>query len=959
MPSPPTPATAVITGTVRVLTGLMTRLVKVTLLGLILAGVPYGLATQIPLPPPTSAPTLSQIEHLLTDPVTDTLVLQLLAAAGWVLWGAFAGSILIEAIAAIRGLPVPRLAPIAPVQALAGWLLTGVTAGLLVAAPVIGGAAFAPTAVAAGSEHSRARTEAAAAPAQAAARLTHQIARGDWLGAIAERYLGRFDRYHDIQALNTDLIPDAAGPDGPDHIQPGWPLILPADARDRGLRPHATGRLLTPPRPTPPASAEQPPDPCHAPRPAPPPAPPAPAPPSPSASPTTASPGSHTAAPDPARPDPTGPGTGVDVPGGWVTIPFAAALVSAAATVWLRRRHRYAPGPLTGASLEDPDLRPLPRIVARLRRAVREQAADMSHPPPQPQPTVAEYADHQRGGHDHPQPAPPIGPSGLDLAGLTDLVPAGGLGLTGPGAEPGTRALLIAALSAGGPADPDARGQVVIPAAALTTLLGADAVDVGPIPRLAVTPTLSDALTLVEELLLERRRLLEGYEASDLDQMRAADPCHPPMPPVLLLAETPPPQLRARLSTTLHLGDPLQISAVLLGDWARGETLTVQADGHTNAADGRRLPVLDVPTSVELLHLLREAHTGQPAPAPPPEPASQAEPAPASPSPTPDPATAAEPEPAEASPADPPATHPSADPDIHVHPVPRPRREQVRIRVLGTPTVLDRDGNPVPGLRHHATELLVYLAVHRAGADLSEIMEAFWPQATVRRAGERLSTEAGNLRRCIRQAAGDTSIQPVVNTGGHYHLDPDLLDIDAWALTDALQRAAATTDPADRVAALRQAVDAHTGMLAEGCDYDWIEEAREQHRRHGIRARLHLADLLAAADPRQAAELTQDAAQLDPYSEDIARRAIRALARDGDTGGVRAQLQTLRAAVDDIDEVPSTETIELAAQLQRDASARVHDRRHRADGLRPTDPGPLSSAAEGPAASTRSGGDRS
>src|SRR3989442_15949425 len=85
------------------------------------------------------------------------------------------------------------------------------------------------------------------------------------------------------------------------------------------------------------------------------------------------------------------------------------------------------------------------------------------------------------------------------------------------------------------------------------------------------------------------------------------------MPPVLLLADTPPAELRARLTTALHLGGPLQISAVLLGDWPRGDTLTVRTDGHTGDT---RLGVLDVPTTLQLLEVLREAHTGQPATAP-------------------------------------------------------------------------------------------------------------------------------------------------------------------------------------------------------------------------------------------------------------------------------------------------------------------------------------------------------
>ena len=197
-------------------------------------------------------------------------------------------------------------------------------------------------------------------------------------------------------------------------------------------------------------------------------------------------------------------------------------------------------------------------------------------------------------------------------------------------------------------------------------------------------------------------------------------------------------------------------------------------------------------------------------------------------------------------------------------------------------------------------------------------MEAFWPNAVVRRASQRLSTEVANLRRGIRLAAADPTVQPVVNSGSRYHLDGNLLDIDAWTMVDALTQAAAATGPAARIAALRRAVDAHTGVLAEGCDYDWIEQAREQHRRHGIRARMHLAELLAATDAHEAADLIGTAAGLDPYNEDLARRAMRAAA-------VRGHLDQLRAALDEIDEEPSPETLTLATRLRHEGHGQHGD----------------------------------
>ncbi len=72
----------------------------------------------------------------------------------------------------------------------------------------------------------------------------YEVARGDWLWHIAGRFLGDPDRYTEIEALNPRL----EHRDGrfPDHIEATWRLVLPADAHDRGPRPHATGTVVTP-----------------------------------------------------------------------------------------------------------------------------------------------------------------------------------------------------------------------------------------------------------------------------------------------------------------------------------------------------------------------------------------------------------------------------------------------------------------------------------------------------------------------------------------------------------------------------------------------------------------------------------------------------------------------------------------------------------------------------------------
>ncbi|HYT09238.1 MAG TPA: LysM peptidoglycan-binding domain-containing protein, partial [Mycobacteriales bacterium] len=338
-----------------------------------------------------------------------------------------------------------------------------------------------------------ASTRPGSPPGRSAAPV-YEVVPGDRLGMIAERFLGHSSRHNEIAALNPALIRDDTGAGGPDHIEPGWRLILPADAHDAGPRPHAAGRVRLPPARRS-SKSDRPAD-----GPATPPAPRPPAPPptgEPTAEPSpggaTPTPSPRTPAAAPAQPAPSGTGSpanadrarpdgGAELPGGWVSIPLAAAIAAAGGMVWLRRRHRYVPGPTARPVHDDPDLRPLPPAVAVLRRSVREQAPHLLDESAPPQPTVAEYA-----ANGEPPDLPPIGPSGPDLAGLTGLIPAGGLGLAGPGAAPAARGLLVATLSSGGPADPDARGQVLIPAGTLMTLLGAEtaqtAAQIGPSPR--------------------------------------------------------------------------------------------------------------------------------------------------------------------------------------------------------------------------------------------------------------------------------------------------------------------------------------------------------------------------------------------------------------------------------------------------------------------------------------------
>ncbi|MBK6873830.1 MAG: LysM peptidoglycan-binding domain-containing protein [Kineosporiaceae bacterium] len=690
------------------------------------------------------------------------------------------------------------------------------------------------------------------------------VQRGDSLWSIAEDHLGTGASWPKLFEENEGKPqPDGRRLTDPDVIQPGWVLAVPnySDAvavpEYPAAQPHSSSEPTAPPNASTPAGS-----------------------PAPSSRPGTE--------PGALQNGATTPDTGVEIPGGWVSLSFAAAISAAGAMVWLRRRyrHRYAPldddDPLgDDLELEDADLRPLPVVIDRMRRTVRERAPHLLDPPEESR-TVADYLANPT----ERRVSIPI-PDGVDLVGLTDLIVPTGLGLTGPGADAAARALVVALVTAGGAHDVDAHGTLVIPAPTLNRLLG-ERTAPAEVHRLKITDDLAEALDLLDQTYLTRRRLLDEHDADDVRSLRT-DPAAPPVPPMVLVTDIPPRELRARMVAVLEQGHAVEITAVLLGEWPDGATVEVRTDGHVRQGDWTgRLATFDPSTAAQLLEVAREAQ-------PDSDPCSE-EPEVEGP-PRAGPISVAVPAAEVAAPG---TEAPSSQ-----------AGSKIRVQLFGKIAILDTAGQPIPGLRQHAGGLLAYLAIHRRGADKNDILEALWPDAPVRRAAERLATEVGNLRRCLRQAATDQANPAVVNTGGRYHLNPDVMDVDLWAFEGNLQDARNSTDHQVGIRALERAIDTATEELCSRRDYHWLEPVREQARRAAIHAHLRLADMLSDAEPQRATTLIRAAAAMDPTNEDLAQQAIRAHVRTGDAEAIRDQLRRLRTALGNIGEALSEDTVAL------------------------------------------------
>ncbi|HET8659164.1 MAG TPA: LysM peptidoglycan-binding domain-containing protein [Micromonosporaceae bacterium] len=966
----------------------LTRLASAAGLLALVVGIPVGQLHYLGSPLPDRMPSADELRTALTsrDWMTDATLIDGLSVLLWLLWALFIVSVVVELAASIRGVQAPRYRLLAPTQGIAAALVAGLTATIVATAPApaLAPSTFTPparasTPAAAVVVVPAVHTSAPAAQVNAVALkpvgsvtvlidgrpYEHKVVKGESLWRIADQYLGDPQRWPEIWELNKGKYwPHVSGRTtfrDPDLIFPGWVLTLPADAAaPPGARPTDPPTESTPPSGTtsPAPSANPTPSTSTTATATPTPTVTAPAGggvlPTPPALPTpstavtpapstnasgSATPSRSTTASPGASATPTGSSTAADeddpssgmpgwieIAGGFIGAGLGLGLLYAAAMVWKRRRHHYQPTPITNPVLDDPDLNPPLGALTHIRQTLRRHTPELLDHKPEPGPTVRQYT-----AADVKPPLPPVGPTGAELAGVGTLPFCAGLGLAGPAALHAARALLAATLASGHADDPDAQGQAIVPAATIATLLGVSAVDLGPMHRLTVAPSFADALTLVEEEIIRRSRIIADREATDVPALRATEALAEPLPQLLLIADVPEQGWHTRLATAIRLGKAVEIGTTLIGDWPHGTTLTVAPDGSTTGGDGQRVAVLDTAATSEILTMLREAH-GDAAPtrrAPAPTvPEGQDTPAPTGPAghdaPAPSPAAESGDEtapPARAAITTPP-DRPSTPTGVRV----------VSVRVLGSPAILGTDGTPVRGLRAKSLELLVYLAVHRRGASLDDIMEAIWGDATPRRAAERLSTCVGNLRGVIRTVAqpspatedGDGNeknrkqIDPVVNTGSHYHLDPALLRVDWWTVLDEYAQVAAADDDTARLAHLQTAIGAIGGGLADGMDYEWIDTDREHTRRRTVKIYAQAAQLLVDTDPHQSRAYTDIACELDPLCDELARRAMHAAAQVGDADAVRDRLTVLRRSLDDagIELDPGTE--QLATNLLRD-----------------------------------------
>lgn len=620
---------------VRVVGGFVRAVLATGLLGGVLAGVPYVLHRLAPDPWPERRRSWEEIRDALLAPTTDQVLLDTLAAVGWVAWAGFVLSVLAELGWYLRHFPTllrdasahrahQRQAGVwrAPAAWLAGLLIVALVAMMRathtttttaaaerphapLGRPAAAVAALNPTPVLpalAPPAEVREPRDAPRAPAWATSGTytSYTVQPGDTLWDIAAAELGDPIRWPQIYALSRNLAqPDGGRLTDPDLIYPGWILHLPADAPPAPPPPQLPPPL--PPLPAPSPEAEAPDSPPLSPPAAPPaaqpPAVPSPAPAAPSA-PDTPPPEETPKAPAPAPGGERRPA--LDVPAvGLLGATLAAGI--GAAMLWARR-HRRRSRP--DADPARPELPPVLSAAHRARHrtgSVGEQAAEG----PDPAGLFGKAPLLRR----RPRLGVPL-PVGWaafavrdDTEISLDQVAAGhGIGLTGPGALSAARAVAAAVLHDHERARPQPGTlTLLITDADAAALLGPDRDRhaLADLPQVRQLPDAGACLATAEHHLLAA--------AHHTGTGPGAEPESGAAPPQLVLLTRAAPEHRARLAGIAAAGaadHPEQptVVVVVLGEWP--VSCRVGTDGDVTAHTHPDPELLD---RARVLHLAADA----------------------------------------------------------------------------------------------------------------------------------------------------------------------------------------------------------------------------------------------------------------------------------------------------------------------------------------------------------------
>lgn len=223
----------------------------------------------------------------------------------------------------------------------------------------------------------------------------------------------------------------------------------------------------------------------------------------------------------------------------------------------------------------------------------------------------------------------------------------------------------------------------------------------------------------------------------------------------------------------------------------------------------------------------------------------------------------------------------------------------VYVRLLGEVVIEGPGGRVDPVTGKDLRDLLGLLAVHRDGLTRERAHELLWPDLGPS-GHDRFHGRKRELRRRLARALGDPAreAEPIRQVAHRYLLDPDLVGVDYWELTDALAAAAAADGLRERLAALRRAVDLYAGPFLPGGTRPWRAAVADDLRRSVVQALTTLIE--HEHDAARQLDLLRRALDLDPCNEPLRRRQMRLHADLGRVDEAHRSYQALVAALDEL-----------------------------------------------------------
>lgn len=210
------------------------------------------------------------------------------------------------------------------------------------------------------------------------------------------------------------------------------------------------------------------------------------------------------------------------------------------------------------------------------------------------------------------------------------------------------------------------------------------------------------------------------------------------------------------------------------------------------------------------------------------------------------------------------------------------------------------------GWRRKALELLAFLAVHPSGVAKDQILEALWPEGDPRETQRYLWHSVSHLRR--RLGGPWNALRLISKTDDSYRLDLGKVWVDVAAFESAMRQAEDSFVAAE---CLRAACDIYKGEFCEGRYFGWATLMTERFKARFTAAAKELSrHLEEGGEVERALPLLDRALDVDPYDEELCRRAMTLEARRGRIDQVVRRFRRVRRLLlADLGVEPSPETV--------------------------------------------------